>query len=46
MFENQMRDTLTTAVCLLGVLEYPGKDTSAVVCVCVDPDGQRRVPLG
>ena len=54
MFENQMRDTLTTAVCLLGVLEYPGKDTSAVVCACVwiptdsgvYPWGSGRDPVG
>ena len=41
-----MKSCLTT-VCLLGVLDYPGKDTVVVVvCVCVDPDGQRRVPKG
>ena len=29
------------------LLDYPGKDTVVVVvCVCVDPDGQRRVPKG
>ena len=29
------------------LLDYPGKDTcSCCMCVCVDPDGQRRVPQG
>ena len=41
-------------MCLLGVLEYPGKDTVAVVCVCVwiptdsgvYPSGSGRDPVG
>ena len=43
-----------TTVCLLGVLEYPGKDTVVVVCVCVwiptdsgvYPWGSGRDPVG
>ena len=33
----------------VGCVGVSGKDTvdcSSCVCVCVDPDGQRRVPLG
>ena len=32
-------------MCLLGVLEYPGKDTVVVVCVC-DPTASGVHPVG